>query len=198
MHPAKIVLETTTSYQVAIFDQPTQKSQVTHVKLKHAITTLVRIAQLDPSQYDSQQEYETWAPSACSTTSMTEIINSYGHSYRIHDILQQEISVNAISADEGLLDADGIRRTVKQFGFSATSLTGATAQSIIKLANEGNPILIDFPPSSDWPKGHILVVIGGNDAQVQLADSSPIDWTWMSMDRFVRDWNGFATLITPL
>ena len=147
--------------------------------------------------YASSDEYQTWAPSACSTTSMTEILNSYGHSYRIHDILQKEIAAHAISAEEGLLDADGIRRTVQQFGFTATSLTGATASSIISVANAGEPILIDFPPSTDWPMGHILVVRGGTTTSVELADSSPAHWILIPMDQFLRDWNGFASLIEP-
>jgi len=55
------------------------------------------LAQLDSSQYSSEQEYSVWSGSACSGTAMTEVINAYGHSYRIADILHVEISQSAIS-----------------------------------------------------------------------------------------------------
>src|SRR5260370_14070578 len=63
-----------------------------------ASKALKRLAQLDPSQYSSEQEYQVWSASACSTTAMTEVINAYGHNYRITDILHVEISQSAISS----------------------------------------------------------------------------------------------------
>src|SRR2546421_10231681 len=48
---------------------------------------LVRISQLDPNQYDSTDQYNTWAYSACSTASMTEVFNAYGRHFRVADVL---------------------------------------------------------------------------------------------------------------
>jgi hypothetical protein len=48
---------------------------------------LVRLNQLDPRQYRSAAEYQIWAASTCSTAAMTEVMNYYGHRYRISDVL---------------------------------------------------------------------------------------------------------------
>ncbi len=53
---------------------------------------LTRISQLDPNEYASNAEYSTWAYSACSTASMTEVFDSYGYHYRITDVLRIEFS----------------------------------------------------------------------------------------------------------
>ena len=44
---------------------------VAHATQVNASHTLLRISQLDPSQYNSSAEYNTWAYSACSAASMT-------------------------------------------------------------------------------------------------------------------------------
>lgn len=53
----------------------------------NASQQLTRISQLDPNEYASNAEYNTWAYSACSTASMTEVFDSYGYHYRITDVL---------------------------------------------------------------------------------------------------------------
>src|SRR6266487_4816300 len=50
--------------------------------LSGASGALTRLPQLDAAQYNSQQDYNTWAYSTCSSAAMTEVINSYGHNYR--------------------------------------------------------------------------------------------------------------------
>src|SRR5512142_1611956 len=67
---------------------------------------LVRLSQLDPGQYRSVAEYDTWAYSTCSTAAMTEVMNSYGHHYRIADVLAVEAYVGAITPQQGLLFED--------------------------------------------------------------------------------------------
>src|SRR5260370_14646026 len=53
-----------------------------------ASQALVRLGQLDPGQYATAAEYNTWAYSACSAASMTEVINAYGHHYHLTDIVK--------------------------------------------------------------------------------------------------------------
>src|SRR6266480_6045892 len=127
-----------------------------------ASKALKHLAQLDPSQYSSEQEYNVWSASACSATAMTEVINAYGHNYRITDILHAEISQSAISAKLGLLELEGIDLTVAQFGFSTAQLSKAPLDSVISVANNGWPVIVNFPPSGDWPLGHCLVVTCGS------------------------------------
>ncbi len=179
----------------------TTTSHAINFQIPHGVggasKALNRLAQMDRSQYSSEQQYDLWAPSACSATAMTEVIDAYGQSYRISDILQVEIKQAAISSDLGLLELEGIDRTVAQFGFGTAKLSKAPLDSIISVANSGWPVIVDFPPSGDWPGGHFLVVIGGDSNTILLADSSAFDYTSMSRQHFLHDWGGLAVLVMP-
>ena len=70
---------------------------IAHSSHVNASQRLVRISQLDPNQYSSTGEYNTWAYSACSAASMTEVFNAYGHHYRITDILKVEAQLGEIT-----------------------------------------------------------------------------------------------------
>jgi hypothetical protein len=157
---------------------------------------LQRIGQLDPAQYQSPQEFNTWAYSACSTASMTEVINSYGHSYRITDILKIEASIHEITPELGLLEEVGIERTGAQFGFKTTWGHNRSLAQIIAAASSGTPVIISFPPAL-YPGGHILIVRGGTSSYVYLADSSRLNMSIMTHDRFMQLWGGFSAIMTP-
>lgn len=161
-----------------------------------ASKALVRLGQLDPQQYASQKEFDTWAYSACSTASMTEVINSYGKNYRITQILQVESSIHAITPELGLLSPSGIGATVSHFGFNSTILNKPSIDDVLKIANNGRPVIVSFPPER-WAGGHLLVVRGGNSSQVYLADSSKLNMQVMARSTFLKYWGGFATVVTP-
>jgi len=186
-----------TSYQVATNVTPNTANFQIPRGVSVASKVLKRLAQLDHNQYESNQQYDIWAASACSATAMTEVINAYGHNYRIADILQAEINQSAISPELGLLKLEGIDHTVAQFGFGTAQLSRAPLDSVISVANSGWPIIVDFPPSGDWPTGHFLVVVGGDSNSVFLADSSPHDFAAMPQQQFLRDWGGFAVVVMP-
>ncbi len=157
---------------------------------------LVRISQLDPSQYNSTQEYNTWAYSACSAASMTEVINAYGHHYRITDILKVESQLGAITPQLGLLRDSGIAETVAKFGFKTVWGYNRSLAQVIAIANQGEPVIVDFPPSK-YPDGHLLVVMGGNSSSVYLADSSIFNRHAISHQQFMQWWGGFSAIVTP-
>lgn len=161
-----------------------------------ASKALSRVYQLDPGQYGSSQDYDTWAPSACSAASMTEVINSYGHNYRIADILKVEAGLGQISPELGLLRPTGIDATVAKFGFTAVHLNNPSSDDIIKVANTGKPVIVSFPPDR-WTGGHILVLRGGHDNSVYLADSSQFNMTIVSRATFLKYWGGFAVVVIP-
>lgn len=167
-----------------------------------ASKVLARVSQLDPQQYNSTQEYNTWAYSACSAAAMTEVINSYqkanntGKQYRITDILSTETSVHAITPDLGLLEPLGIDRTVSRFGFQTSWLNKPSIQDLVRIGNSGRPIIISFPPDR-WSGGHLLVARGGNDTSVYLADSSRLNMQVMDYKTFNKYWAGFAVVVTP-
>lgn len=162
-----------------------------------ASKALVRVSQLDPAQYNSTQEYNIWWPSACSAASMTEVINAYsGHHYRVTDILKVETSINEITPDAGLLEPHGLDKTLARYNFTTRWLNNPSVDDLIKTANSGTPVIINFPPYR-WSGGHILVAIGGDKNYVYLADSSRLNMRAMDRKTFLKFWVGFAVVATP-
>jgi ABC-type bacteriocin/lantibiotic exporter with double-glycine peptidase domain len=157
---------------------------------------VIRLNQLDPGQYRSTTEYQTWASSACSTAAMTEVMNYYGHNYRITDVLAVESSIGAITPQLGLLLEDGIARTVARFGFQTDAGHHFTLDQIIDTANHGTPVIVSFPPSR-YPHGHLLVVTGGTQSSVTVADSSSWNIHSLTRSRFLWYWEGFAAVVRP-
>jgi hypothetical protein len=157
---------------------------------------VVRINQLDRGQYRSTAEYQIWAYSTCSTAAMTEVMNYYGHSYRITDVLAVESHIGAITPRLGLLFEDGIARTVSSFGFHTDAGHTFTLEQIIETANQGTPVIVSFPPDR-YPQGHLLVVTGGNASTVFVADSSSLNIHTYTRSRFLWYWGGFAVVVKP-
>jgi hypothetical protein len=203
--PDSVALQATWP-DVAASSAPPANRTVSHPTfpgLIQASQSLVRINQLDAAQYNSTQEYGTWAYSACSAASMTEVINAYnayyhtGKQYRITDILKVESGIGAISSDLGLLEPTGIDRTVAHFNFQVTWLKNPSLNDVINTANGGRPVIVNFPPDR-WSGGHLLVVRGGNRDYVYLADSSRLNMQAMARATYMKYWAGFAAVMTPI
>ena len=161
-----------------------------------ASQNLKRINQLDCGQYASQAECATWAYSACSTAAITEVIDAYGYHYRITDILQQEVAAKAITPQLGLVDDQGIQRTVARFGFTTTWGYTLSLDQVIALANSGTPVIVGWPPAK-YDGGHLVVVLGGEGSTVRLADSSRYNRYVLSHAQFLKWWAGFSAIVTP-
>ncbi|HEU5382545.1 MAG TPA: papain-like cysteine protease family protein [Ktedonobacteraceae bacterium] len=159
---------------------------------------VVRIGQLDPEQYASQNEYQTWAYSACSAAAMTEVLNAYGMHLRIHDVLTVEAGLGAITPDGGLQEDVGIANTMQQFGFKTTWGEHWTLAQVVGTANGGEPVTVGWPPDR-YAGGHIVVVVGGDltAGTIEIADSSSWDRTTLSVPQFLQWWAGFAAVSTP-
>lgn len=175
-----------------------QKVGVPSIQGSHgnASQRLVRLSQLDCSQYASQSECTTWAYSACSTAAITEVINSYGYHFRITDILQQETATNAITPQNGLLDDQGIERTAQRFGFTTDWGYTSTLDQVIATANTGTPVIVGWPPAK-YDGGHLVVVTGGDSTSVKLADSSRYNRQTLSRTQFLRWWAGYSAILKP-
>ena len=161
-----------------------------------ASQNLVRLSQLDPSQYNSTQEYQLWAYSACSTASMTEVFDAYGRHYRITDVLKVEAQIGEITPQLGILEDVGIQRTAARFGFKTTWGHDLSLDQVIAIANAGKPVIVSFPPDR-YAGGHLLVVTGGNSDTVFLADSSLWNRKSLSRAQFLNWWEGFYAVVTP-
>ncbi len=162
----------------------------------NAAQNLKRVNQLDCGQYASQSECDTWAYSACSTAAITEVIDAYGYSYRITDILQQEVAAKAITPQLGLLDDQGIQRTAARFGFTTDWGYTRTLDQVIATANKGTPVIIGWPPAK-YAGGHLVVVIGGDSDSVKLADSSRYNRQVLSRTQFLKWWAGYSAVLSP-
>ena len=171
-------------------------STAAHSTQVNASQQLVRVSQLDPAQYSSPEEYNTWAYSACSAAAMTEVFNAYGHQYRVTDILKVEAQIGEISPALGLVRPEGIEHTAAQFGFKTTWGNAWTLDQVIETANRGNPVIVSFPPDR-YDGGHILVVSGGNSTTVYLADSSGWNRHALSRAQFLQWWEGYAAVVIP-
>ncbi|MBA2677523.1 MAG: hypothetical protein H0U76_03895 [Ktedonobacteraceae bacterium] len=163
--------------------------------LSHGVT---RLNQLDCRQYSSQDECSTWSYSACSAAVMAEVLNAYGHHYRITDILRVEAALKrptVITPDQGLLYSGGIERTIHVFGFWTTWLKHPTVAQLVAVAAQA-PVIVNFPPSR-WTGGHFLIVTGGNVSHVFLVDSSRLNLRSMTIATFLTYWVGFAIVVSP-
>ncbi len=158
---------------------------------------LTRVYQLDPAQYASQQEYNTWAYGACSAAAMTAIFDAYGRTYRITDVLKVESRIGEITPADGLLRPAGIAYTATQFGFQTDWGPNWSYDRLITTANQGTPVIVDFPPYK-YAGGHILVVTGGNSTTVFLADSSYYNRHTLPYAQFMNWWNGYGAAVTPM
>jgi peptidase C39-like protein len=193
------VQQQTPVQQPTPISQPTSVPQIPAQQQAPSINaskTLVRLSQLDPDEYASRSEFNTWANSACSTASLTEVFNAYGNHYRITDVLRVESKIGVITPDAGLLESDGIARTAAKFGFSTKSSDSWTLDQLLHYANQGSPVIVDWPPNR-YTDGHIVVVIGGDPRYVYLADSSSWNRHKISRAQFTQWWGGFAAIVTP-
>lgn len=202
-----VILHTSATYPVAFIGQMSAQADVlvsstnqqTLAGVSHpggaqgSISAhLVRISQLDPAQYTSQAQWQSWAESACSAAAMTEVLNAWwGFTrYRISDVLAQEVAAQAITPQLGLLDAQGIVRTMRRFGFLVDTGSGWSLDQLISMAQH-TPVIVGFPPAR-YPGGHLLILRGGNGSSVQLVDSSLHHWQTISRHQFLAWWGGQA------
>src|SRR2546429_107570 len=112
------------------------------------------------------------------------------------DVLKVEAAIGAITPQLGLVDSSGIQATATQFGFKTNWSNSWALDQIINIANSGKPVIVGFPPDR-YAGGHLLVVIGGNDSVVYLADSSSWNHQVLSRSQFLQWWGGFGAVVTP-
>lgn len=173
------------------------RQQQGHVYRVHlVIHHLERISQLDQAQYNSAQDYNLWAYSTCSTAAMVEVLNAYGHHYRIADVLKVQARLGEITPDLGLVEDVGIARTMAKFGFTTTWGYHWTLDQLIQLANTGTPVIVGWPPSR-YDGGHLVVVTSGTSSTISIADSSRFNRHILTRSQFMQWWAGFVAIVTP-
>ncbi len=178
--------------------------------LKHgASANLVRLNQCDRYQYHSQTDYDNYCGVDCSTASMTEVMDAYGKQIngvplKIGDVAPKQEASGYLAG--GIQDKSWLPKTAALFGFktvwgwtSRDSNEMRNLDDLIDVANAGAPVIIDIPPGAnpDYSPGHFMVVTGGDNQNVYLADSSGWDKKSAAREDFVKWWGGFYVVMYP-
>ena len=152
---------------------------------------IVRVDSAAENQYYNTYQWDVWSFSSCSGIAMEEVMNAYGKHLIAADVLQVEQNLGVWNTYSGLTAGEkGIAETAAYFGFKASPNPPRTLQALLATANKGYPVIVGVPD-------HILVVRGGNSADVFLVDSAPADQTIVTYAQFMNEWNNFSVVLTP-
>ncbi len=162
-----------------------------------ASARLVRIDSASRTQYRTDYQWQVWSYSSCSGIAMTMVMNSYGRHLIAGDVLQEELNLGVWDVNLGLLREEGIAQTASYYGFDTSANHTRTLQDIITLGNKGMPVIVGVRDNYYYPGGHIFVVLGGDDQNVYIADSSPANFQHMPRSMFLNMWQGFSAVLTP-
>src|SRR5258708_17178067 len=193
-HPALLSFVLFNTNPAATTTPATPASQ--HAPQYNASKNLVRLGQVDPGQYNSTQEYNLWAYSACSTVALTEVINAYGHHYRITDILKVEAQIGEITPQLGLVEEAGIQHTAAQFGFKTSWGHTLSLDQVITIANHGRPVIVSFPPDR-YARSHLLLVTGRVSKPVYLTSSLLFNPPSLSRAQFFNLLERVSAILIP-
>jgi hypothetical protein len=160
-----------------------------------ATRRLIRISQLDPTQYISAAQYNAWNNADCAAGALTMVLDAYGQ----HLIIGQVIPLFGpyISTDGGLLNDQGLAYAAARAHFGASLSHNRTLDQVIAIANSGLPVIVDVRSADLFPAGHFMVVLGGDAYTLHLAESSSANIRWMTRNRFAAMWEGLSAVIAP-
>jgi Peptidase_C39 like family len=191
-HPTRVVPSATHSSPVI---PPATHS--TRVVPLTASQRVVRINSGAADQYATTYEHDVWEYSSCSGIAMEMVMNAYGRHLIASDVLQEELKLGVWNVQLGLLRDEGIAMTAAYFGFNADLSHSRTVQDIVAIANKGQPVIVSVRDAYYFPGGHFMVVRGGDNQYVYLADSSPANFPRMSYSMFLGMWSGLSAILTP-
>lgn len=180
--------------------QPSDLHPATHPTPVVPLTASQRVVRINSgaaNQYATTYEHDVWEYSSCSGIAMEMVMNAYGRHLIASDVLQEELKLGVWNVQLGLLRDEGIAMTAAYFGFNADLSHSRMVQDIVAIANKGHPVIVSVRDAYYFPGGHIMVVRGGDNHYVYLADSSPANFPRMSYSMFLGMWSGFSAVLTP-
>jgi hypothetical protein len=128
--------------------------------------------------WDSQQQYETWWPSACSAAALTMVLKAWGAEVHIGQVLDRLYDRHAITPEQGLLDANALAQVAGDFGYQALTFWHWSEQQVADVTAQGAPVmvlLVDTKQQTPYPGfvvGHWLTVVGVSPDHIDVRDSS--------------------------
>lgn len=128
--------------------------------------------------WDSSQQYQTWWPSACSPAALTMVLKAWGAPVRIGQVLDRLIARQAITPENGLLNANALALVANDFGYQAMTFWRWSEQQVAEVTAQGAPVMVDVvdtkreTPYPGFVVGHWLTVVGVSADHIDVRDSS--------------------------
>ncbi len=163
--------------------------------------------------YDSQAQHDTWWASVCSAAAFTEVAKAWGiTNVSIGQMLDRLLAHDPpyISVSGGLLSPDGWgwMAAVYHMHAEVTSHAYSFDDMVQRINATGVPIILNMKGGNvNSPWGHFVVMVGGDNKQAQIVDSSL--WRMTSLPRsffteptygVINDpiwWSGISIILTP-
>lgn len=130
------------------------------------------------SEYHSASQAGEWSPRSCGAASVTAVLRAFGipnqdgEMVRIGDVLEVAIDENAIASPGGWQGDNKFEPVLDHFAPFVSEDISGDMDEIIERANAGYPVITSVKSSYVFTGGHILVIAGGDQNSVLLADSS--------------------------
>lgn len=129
--------------------------------------------------YDSRAQFNLWGGSSCSAATLAEILTAYGLPNMTIGRMIREFGRD-ISPQWGLLTYSAFNKVAAKYGLRADvylSDNPLTYKQMLYLTNTlGIPVVVNMRATTGYyhylSGGHILVMTGGDNSRIRLADSS--------------------------
>ncbi len=136
------------------------------------------ISQRDKSQYADEAEWRTWAASSCSAAALSSVLNGYGKSVRVTDVLAYLQEQNAIKPNMGLYRYDVFASISAKYGLKAAYSEDKDLEAhfnrILDYLKRGVPVIINVYDPAYFPGGHFIVATGLNpDGTAAIINPDP-------------------------
>lgn len=164
-----------------------------------SVTPITQLIRCD--EYDSPAECQEYGNAACSAAALTEILTAWGEPNITIGRMIRELGPD-ISPNGGLLTHEGFQRAAAQHGYRADLSNSLTYNQMLYIANTlGIPLIVDVRVAYGYyhflAGGHFLVLTGGDQSGVRIADSSEYYIHWLPRDVFYSMFTGGTALLVP-
>ncbi len=134
--------------------------------------------QRDKTQYASEDEWKTWAASACSAAALSSVLTGYGHPVKISDVLNQFEQQNAIKSSVGLYKYNVFNTVASKYGLKVAYSEDKNLDShfgrVLDYLKQGYPVILNVLDPTYFPGGHFIVATGLNpDNTVAIMNPDP-------------------------
>jgi hypothetical protein len=149
--------------------------------------------QSNRAEYNNDNpEWQLWSYSACSGCAMAALMDAYGalkngKPLNCGDVLEAEYKLGVYdpgtspTQNRGLLPPgqQNLAKTAALFGFDSEYSKNVSLDDLINLANSGTPSIIAIPT-------HVMIIRGGDNKNIMLADSGGLHLTAVTRVQFLH------------